>query len=165
MTTTIPYAQFVGSDDPLTILPATPARIDKACTLLRNEQLTASPAPGKWSIHQIVAHLADTEMVFQTRVRLMVFGDNPTLAGYDQDRWMEGWLRESEPFSSTLERFRVLRECTVRLFTSTPEAELNRTGLHTERGTEKAGNYRIILAGHDLNHLPQIEGIAAKVQS
>ena len=76
-------------------------------------------------------------------------------------RWVNGWQRETESFADTLERFRVLRESTLRLFRGTPEGDLRRYGNHTERGVQTAGDYLIILAGHDINHLSQIEAIRA----
>jgi hypothetical protein len=171
MATPIPYSQFLGSNDPFPVLGNTPRRIAEIASTLKPEQVLVHPEsitvrsgtsmPGKWSIHQIVAHLADTELVCQTRVRMMLFEDAPTLVAYDQDRWVNGWQRESESFEATLERFRVLRDSTLRLFRATPEPDLRRYGTHTERGVQTAGDYLVILAGHDINHLSQIEAIRA----
>jgi hypothetical protein len=127
---------------------------------LTPEQLTARPEPGKWSIHQIVAHLADAELVHQVRVRFILFEDIPPLPAWDQDRWMNGWMRERETFEQSLERFAVLRESTIRLLRATPEHDLRRTGVHAERGVQMAGDFIILIAGHDVNHLSQIRGIA-----
>jgi hypothetical protein len=109
-----------------------------------------------------VAHLADCELVHQVRVRFILFEDNPPLPAFDQDRWMNGWMRENETFEQSLERFRVVREATVRLLQSTPEHDLKRTGVHTERGVQMAGDFLLLIAGHDINHLSQIRGIAGK---
>jgi len=153
----IPYAEFLGNDDPFPVMESTPSRIAELTANLSAEQIAAAPAPGKWSVHQIVAHLADTELMFQVRVRLIVFEDMPVLQAYDQDRWVNGWEREKEPWEQTFERFRVLRQSTVRLLRNTPDADLRRTGTHTERGVQAAGDYLITIAGHDRNHLRQIE--------
>jgi hypothetical protein len=171
MASSIPYSEFIGSADPFPILGNTPGRILEIVSTLTPEQIRVHPdsvavrsgtsMPGKWSIHQIVAHLADTELVCHTRVRMILFEDAPTLVAYDQDRWVNGWQRENESFEATLERFRVLRESTIRLFRGTPELDLRRYGTHTERGVQTAGDYMIILAGHDINHLSQIEAIRA----
>jgi hypothetical protein len=162
MATTIPYSQFVGSHDPFPILESTAAHIVELTRDLTPEQLTASPAPGKWSIHQIVAHLADCELVHQVRVRFILFEDTPPLPAWNQDRWMNGWMRENERFEQSLERFRVVREATVRLLRSVPEHDLKRTGIHSERGVQMAGDFIILIAGHDINHLSQIRGIAGR---
>ena len=162
MATTIPYSQFIGSNDPFPVLESSAARIGELTQGLTPDQLSIPPAPGKWSIHQIVAHLADCELVHQVRVRFILFEDNPTLSAFDQDRWMNGWMRENETFSQSLERFRVMRESTVRLLRSTPEHDLKRTGVHTERGVQTASDFVILIAGHDINHLSQIRGIAGR---
>jgi uncharacterized damage-inducible protein DinB len=163
MATTIPYSQFIGSRDPYPVLKSTAARISELCRDLSGEQMATPPEPGKWSIHEIVAHLADTELMFQVRIRLILFEDSPHLTAYNQDQWVNGWTREQEPFEATLERFRVLRESTVRLLENTPEHDLKRTGTHAERGIQTAGDYIIIAAGHDINHLDQITSIRARM--
>ena len=108
------YAEFLGDADPFPVLESTAARIGELTRSLTDSQLAAAPAPGKWSIHQIVAHLADAELVGQSRIRYMLFEDNPPLPGWNQDRWMTVWNREGETWTQTLERFRVLRESTLR---------------------------------------------------
>src|SRR3954454_11362830 len=165
MATVIPYSEFIGSNDPFPVLKTTASRIAEMCSELSEEQIATPPAPGKWSIHEIVAHLTDNETMVQSRVRLMLFEDNPTLVAYDQDRWVTGWIREKEPFAATLERFRVLRDSTVRVFRNTPELDLRRYGRHAERGIQTVNDYIVITAGHDINHLSQIEGIRTRFTS
>lgn len=162
MATSIPYSEFIGSNDPYPVLISSASRITEMCSQLSPEQIATPPQPGKWSIHQIVAHLADNETVVQSRVRLMLFEDNPQLVAYDQDRWVNGWAREQESFSDTLQRFAVLRASTVRIFRNTPELDLRRYGTHAERGPQTVGDYIVICAGHDINHLSQIEGIRTR---
>lgn len=162
MATTIPYSEFVGSNDPFPILESTAQRIRELTASLTPEQIATPPAPGKWSIHQIVGHLADSEIVHQARVRFILFEDNPPLPAWDQDRWMNGWMREGETFEQALERFRVVRESTLRVLRAIPERDLRRTGVHAERGVQMAGDFIILIAGHDINHLSQIRGIATR---
>jgi len=162
MATTIPYSEFIGSNDPYPVLTSTASRIAEMCNQLSPEQIATPPQPGKWSVHEIVAHLTDNETMVQSRVRLMLFEDNPQLVPYDQDRWVNGWARERETFADTLERFRVLRASTVRIFQNTPELDLRRYGTHAERGVQTVMDYIIICAGHDINHLSQIEGIRSR---
>lgn len=162
MAATIPYSQFVGSSDPFPVLESTATSIRDLTSGLTPEQLSTPPAPGKWSIHQIVAHLADAELVHQVRVRFVLFEDNPPLPAWDQDRWMAGWMREGETFEQSLERFRVVREATVRLLRSASEQDLQRTGIHAERGVQMASDFIILIAGHDINHLNQIRGLAGR---
>lgn len=158
-TPVIPYSEFVGNEDPFPIMRSTPGHIAKLSEHLTPEQLETAPQPGKWSLHQIVAHLADCELMFQVRVRLILFEDEPRLAAFDQDRWANGWVREDETWQQTFERFRTIRESTVRLLENIPEQDLRRIGIHSERGPQTPADYIILIAGHDLNHLHQIETI------
>jgi hypothetical protein len=159
MASTIPYSSFIGSHDPYPVLESTPERIEKIRSLLPAGTLARAPEPGKWSFHQIVAHLADCELMFLSRLRLILFEDQPQLPAFDQARWTSGWVREDEPYEDTFSRFAVLRKSTVRLLRNTPEADLRRTGNHSERGIISAFEFPIMIAGHDLNHLGQLEAI------
>jgi len=161
----LPYSQFIGSNDPYPVLESTADRIAAIAAELTPDQLAAAPEPGKWSIHQILGHLTDNELMAQSRIRLMLFEDTPLLVAYDQDRWVNGWIREQELFEETLERFRVLRRSTLRLFRNTPEHDLRRVGTHAERGVQTPADYIVITAGHDVNHLSQIEGIRTRFKS
>src|SRR4051812_12910268 len=157
-----PYGSFLGDRDALSVLEATAARITELTNGLSAEQLKAPLAPGKWSIHEVVAHLADNELITCARSRWILNEDKPTLFGYDQDPWIKGWHREEEPFAETLERFRVLRNSQVRLLRKCSDADLARTGKHTERGEISLGWLRDLVAGHDLNHLAQLEQVTRK---
>ena len=155
-----PYASFLGDKEPYFILRSTVPQIQELTANLAPEQLVANPSPGKWSIHQIVAHLADCETVFQFRGRLVMFEDTPKLASFDQDRWLNGWMREQEPWEETLDRFRVLRNSSIRLFTNAEGHDLTRLGVHDERGPITITDIVNTMAGHDINHLQQIERVA-----
>ena len=162
-TSTNPYAKYLGDEEPYFVLRSTADRIQELTQDLTPEQIAANPEAGKWSIHQIVAHLADCELVFQTRARMIMFQNNPTLVSFDQDPWVLGWMRENEPWSETFERFRVLRRSIVRLFLNSEPHDLTRYGTHTERGVQTINDYVELLAGHDINHLQQIERVRSQV--
>lgn len=155
--TTNPYAEFLGDQEPYFVLRSTADRIQELTAGLTAQQLATPPEPGKWSIHQMVAHLADCELIFQTRARMIMFQNNPTLVSFDQEPWVLGWMRENEPWDETLLRFRVLRNSILRLFLNAEAHDLERYGTHTERGVQTIADYVDLLAGHDINHLRQIE--------
>jgi len=157
----IPYAANVQDKDPLEVIRTTVGHITAMIEGLSEEQLLENPEPGKWSIHQIVAHLADCELVFQCRARMILFEDMPAIQPFDQDRWANGWAREKETFAQSFERFQVMRGATIRLFENTPPHDLKRLGNNLERGPQEAGDYPIIMAGHDINHL---RGLQARLQ-
>lgn len=156
-----PYQKFIEGRDPLEVLATTPRRLRELVSGLTPAQLQERPAPGKWSIHETVAHLADTELIFSQRCRSILFDDNKFLPAMNQNNWSHGWQREQEPFDETLERFRVMRGAQVRLFRAASGQDLKRTGTHEENGVESAADYLLKLAGHDVNHLEQIERLRA----
>jgi len=151
-----PYQKYIEGKDPMAVLAATPQRLRELAAGLSGSQLQDRPAPGKWSIHEIVAHLADCELMFSARCRFILYEENKPLVGFDQDRMMAGWRREQEPFEDTLERFRVMRQAQLRLFRAASAADLERTASHEEYGPESVGEYLFKSAGHDLHHLEQI---------
>jgi hypothetical protein len=155
-----PYAKYLEGRDPLTVAATTPARLVGLIRGLGRRQLTNRPAPGKWSIQEIIGHLADTEMVMACRARWIAFEEKPTLVPFDQDRWAAGRAREEEPLPETLERFRLLRKSQLRLFRAASKKDFNRTGFHPERGNVTLQEQLETVAGHDLNHLLQIRRLA-----
>ncbi len=157
-----PYAKFLEGRDPLKVAAATPARIIALIRGLTPRQLAKRPAPGKWSIQEIVSHLADTETVMCCRARWIAFEENFTLVPFDQEKWAAGRAREKEPLAETLERLRVLRRSQLRLFRHASPEEFQRAGFHPERGAVTLREQLETLAGHDLNHLAQIERLAGQ---
>jgi hypothetical protein len=157
-----PYAKFLGKRDPLAIAAATPARIRSLIRGLTPRQLAAHPAPGKWSIQEIIQHLTDTEMVMGCRARWIAFEKHPTLVPFDQEKWAAGRVREKEALAETLDRFQLLRRSQLRLFRQASAKDLRRTGFHPERGVVTLRVQLETLAGHDLNHLGQIQRLAAQ---
>jgi len=157
-----PYAKNLGDRDPMSVLETTVDRIGELTAGLSTEQLNAPIAPGKWSIHETVAHLADLELVTSARCRWILFEDNPTLIGYEQDPWVTGWRREEETFPETFQRLRVLRNAQIRMFRKCSAADLERPATHGNLGPINLGLLRSLVAGHDLNHLQQLEKLATE---
>lgn len=155
-----PYATYLEGRDPLAVAAATPGRIVALIRRLGPRQLTRRPAPGKWSIQEIVAHLADTEAVMACRARWIAFEARPTLVPFDQEKWAAGRAREREPLAETFERFRLLRRSQLRLFRAATRRDFARTGFHPERGEVSLQEQLETVAGHDLNHLAQIRRLA-----
>ena len=156
-----PYAKILGKRDPLRVAASTPAKIEALIRGVSARELGKRPQPGKWSIAEIIRHLAETEMVMCCRARWIAFEDNSTLVPFDQDKWASGWAREKESAPESLERLRVLRRSQIKMFKSVPRKDFKRTGYHPERGVVSLREQLETLAGHDLNHLGQIERLAA----
>jgi len=92
------------------------------------------PAPGKWSIRQIVAHLADGELVGAHRMRQVVAEENPTLIAFDQDAWTRNLDYSRRKPKQSLETFRRIRAENYELLKELPESAFERTGNHSENG-------------------------------
>jgi hypothetical protein len=127
-------------------------------------------APGKWSIRQIVAHLADSELVGAHRYRQILAEDSPTLVAYDQEAWSRNLDYARRKPKTSLETFRRLRAENYELLKDLPAAAFDRTGRHTVDGIV---TLRVMLAefvSHDENHARQLQSIreaykAAKAKS
>jgi hypothetical protein len=155
---------LLGSQDPVEVLSKTPSDLQRFLASVPAHILTTPEAPGKWAIRDVMAHLADSELVGGFRLRIVIAQDRPPLQGYDQDLWASR-LRYSEvDVLDALERFIVLRRANLRLWQNLSPADLVRVGLHNERGEESLGHMRKLYAGHDLLHLRQLERIRKAVQ-
>ena len=155
--------ELVGGREPLSILRETPAAAARAVEGLSPAQLGKPEAPGKWSIAHVLQHLADSDLVWGWRLRLVLAQDRPTLTGYDQDLWAERLHYADADPQEALEQLRVLRRGNLRLIGRATPADLARVGVHSERGEESVGYLCGLYAGHDLLHLRQIDRIRGRV--
>lgn len=145
--------------DPLRAQAATPGRLARLTRGLTRPQLLHRPAPGKWSIHEIVCHLADTEVANAWRYRKVLAEDEVGLTAWDQDRWAAGHRYRRQDVRLALEQFRILRARNLALLRTVGRKMWARTATHPTFGTLSAGQMLVHLAHHDANHLGQIERI------
>ena len=155
--------ELVGGREPLSVLRETPAAAARAMEGLSAAQLRKPEAPGKWSIAQVLQHLADSDLVWGWRVRLILAQDRPALTGYDQDLWAERLHYADADPQEALEQLRVLRRGNLNLIARATPEDLKRVGVHSERGEESVGYLCGLYAGHDLLHLRQLDRIRATV--
>jgi uncharacterized damage-inducible protein DinB len=156
---------LLGDQDPRRVLRETPSALRRVIDAVPAKQLREPELPGKWSIAQVLQHLADSDLVWGWRVRLILAQDRPVLTGYDQDLWAER-LRYSEADpAEALEQFDVLRRANLRLVDRATAEDLQRVGVHAERGEESLEHLCRLYAGHDLMHLRQIERIKGGLAS
>jgi hypothetical protein len=153
---------LLGDKDAVAVLRQTPGELARVIDDVRSA-VTAPEAPGKWSIRDVVQHLADSELVGGFRLRMILAQDRPSLAGYDQDSWANRLRYADADVGEAREQFTVLRRANLRLWTDLSEADLLRVGVHGERGVESLGHLRQLYAAHDLLHLRQLERIRAAV--
>lgn len=145
--------------DALKVQAATPARLRRLVARTPRRLLTRSPAPGKWSIAEIVAHLADTETVFAYRLRMILSRDGTEIQAFDQNRWAEVEQYDRVNTADALAVFTALRRANLALVKRIGPAQRKQFGMHQERGKESIEHMEKMNAGHDLNHLSQIERI------
>lgn len=126
---------------------------------LSRKQLTRKPAPGKWSIREILAHLADSEIVVAWRLRHILGNNGAPIQAYDQNVWADTFDYAHRDATESLEFFDVLRTRNLAMLKALPKKFWDNYGLHQERGKESITHLVRMYAGHDLNHLGQIENI------
>lgn len=125
-------------------------------------KLKKRPEPDKWSVTEILAHLADVEMVTGWRLRSILAAPGSPIQAFDQDAWAAaGQYARRDPRKS-LEQFRILREANLALLKSLSPEQWKLFGMHSERGAESIERLTKMIAGHDINHLEQIESILVR---
>jgi hypothetical protein len=161
----VAYARAVlallGDRDPLAVLDGLMPALRGLVADLSEADLRRPEAPGKWSIAQVVDHLADEELVDAYRYRSVVAEDEPPLRGWDQDRWMARLRTGAADLDTMLAELAALRGRNLRLLRTLTPAELQRVGRHVERGPESVALIMRLHAGHDLVHRRQIARIRA----
>ena len=155
-----PYASFLAGQNPRAVLAAIPGLLHQAVCQLTPEQIAAPIAPpvdgkAKWSPCQIVAHLADCELNHSVRLRQTLAEVNPVIQPFNQDAWATRYA--AYPLPAALELFRAAREWNLKLIGSCTQADFLRELTHPERGTMTFQILLETIAGHDLNHLAQLQ--------
>ena len=152
----------VEGKQPLAVQAATAKKIERLINGVPASKLRKRPAAGKWSVSEIVAHLADVEIVVGFRMRLILGAPGTAIAAFDQDSWVVSGHYEKRDPRKSVEQFRVLREANLALLKSLTPEQWKHYGMHAERGQETIEHTVRMIAGHDLNHLSQIERILGK---
>jgi DinB superfamily len=153
---------YVEGKQPLAVQAATAKKLERLIKGVPASKLRKRPAPDKWSVAEILAHLADAEIVGGFRMRLILGAPGTPIAAFDQDSWVtSGHYGKRDPRKS-VEQFRVLREANLALLKSLTPEQWKHYGMHSERGQESVEHIVRMFAGHDVNHLRQIEGMLAK---
>jgi hypothetical protein len=155
-----PYASYLGTHDPIAVIGETAPRLKQLVEKLGAQGVERSPAPGKWNTRQILAHLADCEVVFAFRLRQTLAEPKHVMQPFDQDVWAGPYA--AYDVASAMNTFASVREWNLRLIKSLPAEAFAKTCNHPERGEMTFRTIVETMGGHDLNHLGQIETIAAE---
>lgn len=150
--------------NPAQVHRATPDRVSRLVKGLSKAQLMKRPGPGKWSLAEVLAHLAEGEMVVGYRMRTIVNANGTKIQAYDQDSWVKNSFFLKRHPEEALNLFKVLRKNNVAFAQSIPKKMRSYYGIHAERGKETVDRLLELAAGHDLNHLRTIEEAVKKIK-
>jgi uncharacterized damage-inducible protein DinB len=158
-----PYASFLADRDPLVVIDSTARRLAEIVARVPSASLEWRPAPGKWNAREILCHLADCEIAFAFRLRQTLAEPHHVIQPFDQEKWAGtyGGLTANGALST----FSALRHWDIELISSMPADGMAKPVSHPERGEM---TFRVIvetMAGHDINHLLQLERIASGFQT
>jgi len=150
---------FRAGREPIALITTAPGKFARAVAGLSASQMRRRPARGKWSIIEILGHLHDTEVVYGYRYRLALAQPGVPIQGYDQAVWTDRLHHRKGNARRLLEGIRVSREGNLEMLLRTKRDWKRGYGMHSERGKETVGRTIELIAGHDLNHLSQIQAI------
>jgi uncharacterized damage-inducible protein DinB len=150
---------LLGDRNALDVLEQTAQALGRTLHALSDEQVKQPEADGKWSVRDVLQHLADSELVWGFRLRMALTQDRPRLVGYDQDLWAARLHYEHSDPRQALEQFGVLRRSNLALLKGASDDDWQRVAVHAERGAQTIEQMVRLCAGHDLVHLNQVERI------
>src|SRR5215210_6621585 len=151
--------EVLGPREPLGVLQELIPWVSQRIETLDEARLRRPEAPGKWAVIEVLQHLADSDVVMGFRIRMILTQDRPELQGYDQDAWVREFRYREKPLDVTLTQLRGMRGGNLHLFHQLGPAQLERVGLHSERGPESVRHQLKLMAAHDLVHRRQIDRI------
>jgi len=148
---------YQQGQDPLAVMASMPNRIIRLLRGTSRAALLKRADADKWSVGEILAHLADAELAFGWRIRLMLGANGTTVQAYDQDVWATLFNYPKHDPALSLESFRIQRQCNVQLLRLVAKELWENYGMHEERGRESVARLMEMMAGHDINHFRQVE--------
>jgi hypothetical protein len=157
--------QMLGDRDPLEVQEELPRALRELTAGVDDATLRKPEAPGKWSVMEVVQHLADSELVHGYRLRMILAHREPEIQAYDQDLWARELRYNQVGLGEALEVIAALRGANLRLVKAQDELRLDRFGMHAERGKESVRLLTRMIAGHDLVHRRQIQRILVAVSA
>jgi hypothetical protein len=137
-------------------LKATPRDLVSLTSGASSAALGRRPGPREWSAAMVLVHLADAELVYGYRIKMILTEDRPLITPYDESGWTERSSRVEEDPKDVLARWRLLREHHLRLMESLDDAEWRRAGVHSQRGEMSVRQVVAAMAEHDRQHLDQL---------
>ncbi len=141
---------------------AGPALLRQAVAGLTRDQLVTRPIEGKWSVLEVVAHLADFDPIMADRMKRIVAEETPTLVGADENRFHAALAYHERDLEEELRIIESTRSQMARILRTCDESVLQRVGQHTERGPISLEK----MLGYGISHIPHhVAFIHAKRQA
>jgi uncharacterized damage-inducible protein DinB len=137
---------------------AGPAKVRAAVAGLTREELTARPGPGKWSIHEVVIHLVDSDCISIDRMKRLISEDNPTQLYADETAYVDRLFTHDQDLNDALTLFEVGRRQWARVLRKLPDAAFARTATHNRSGTVTLGGMVATYVKHIDDHMKFILG-------
>ena len=153
------YLALTEGKDPLVMQRQAPETLARLVAGASGDALRRPPAPGKWSVAEIVGHLVDDEIVSSWRYRRMIEQSGSSLQSFNQEEWVRMGDHNSARPAETIELFRLLRHANLRLLAKLSEPQWECCGIHAQRGRITVRDLVRHMAGHDINHIEQVERI------
>lgn len=152
-----PYLKYLDDTDPVDRMRESPVTIAQLIAEASDEDLDRAPMPGKWSVREILCHLADCELSFGVRLRQGVAEAHHMIQIFDPDVW----ARQYDGISAreAVDAYTATRNWNLRFLENVLPSALDRPITHPKRGTMTYRHVLETVAGHDRNHLLQIERI------
>ena len=108
-------------------------------------------AEGKWSVKEVIGHIADAERIFSYRALRIARGDATPLPGFDENAYVPAGEFGLRDYDSLVEEWLSVRRATLSLFRSLTPEQSRRRGIASENGVSvRAAGY--IIAGHVIHH-------------
>lgn len=157
-----PYVHLLENRDPAEVMRETQGRLDAVLQHFSPEQVEQKPGPQRWSLREILCHLADCEIAWAWRLRQAYGADHPTLQPFDQDPWARAYDGVNYTAAAALATWKAVRSWNLALIETLEEDDKQRPVTHPEVGELTLWTLVEIIAGHDLHHLKSLEKLAAK---
>lgn len=150
----------LGTLDPVDVLESTIYRLEALTLSLQKKGLQDKPSPDKWTAAEILAHISEAEIVYGYRIRKALNASGAAIESTDQNVWVKNSCYLQADPHLPLSLFQMVRKANVLWLKSLTPEQWTHFGIHSERGKESISQMAKMMAGHDINHLQQMERIA-----
>lgn len=151
--------RYVRGKNHLRVLRGTVRKLKRLLGKATPAKMNQRPAADKWSIAMILAHLAESELVLSYRLRMVLGSNGTAIQAFDQNRWQRNAGYLSKDPQKTIKLLETLRANNIALLKSISKEQWSNFGIHEERGKETVSQMVAMVAGHDVNHVRQVEAI------